>query len=204
VAPRRRGGRRTRRLGTILLVVGVLAVLGGAFVVGALAGRFSLRPASVATAKSADRGAKPAPSTPPELTFYRELTAPLVPPPLPPKPAAKSMPGKREGPPAPPSEDKRAPTVEAPRTVGEPTAPPRAAAGRYTVQVGSYTVRAQAEAVRARLAAAGHEAYVAEGEAAGTTRYRVRVGAFPTADEARHAAVRLASQAQVATYVTTR
>ena len=81
---------------------------------------------------------------------------------------------------------------------------PRAEAGRYTVQVASYNVRAQAEALRARLAAAGHEAYVAEGDAGGITRYRVRIGAFTTMEEARQAAVRLESQAQVATYVTTR
>jgi cell division protein FtsN len=65
-------------------------------------------------------------------------------------------------------------------------------------------VRAQAEALRARLAAGGHDAYVAEGEASGVTRYRVRIGAFSTAEEARQAAVRVASQAHVATYVTTK
>ena len=35
-------------------------------------------------------------------------------------------------------------------------------------------------------------------------RYRVRIGAFATAEEARQAAVRLAGEAHVATYVTTR
>jgi cell division protein FtsN len=70
--------------------------------------------------------------------------------------------------------------------------------------VGSYNVRAQAEDLRARLASGGHDAYVAEGEASGVTRYRVRIGAFSTAEEARQAAVRLASQAHVATYVTTK
>jgi cell division protein FtsN len=72
------------------------------------------------------------------------------------------------------------------------------------VQVGSYNERAQADALRARLASAGHEAYVAEGEAGGVMRFRVRIGAFPTAEEARQAAARLASEAHVATYVTTR
>jgi hypothetical protein len=45
---------------------------------------------------------------------------------------------------------------------------------------------------------------VAEAEAGGTMRYRVRVGAFATMEEARQAAVRLGSEARVATYVTTR
>ena len=42
VAPRK----RKRRLGTFLFFVGLLAVLGGTFAVGALAGRFSLRPSA--------------------------------------------------------------------------------------------------------------------------------------------------------------
>jgi cell division protein FtsN len=70
--------------------------------------------------------------------------------------------------------------------------------------VGSYNVRAQAEALRARLATSGHDAYVAEGEAAGVTRYRVRIGSYATSEDARQAAVRIGAAAQVATYVTTR
>jgi cell division protein FtsN len=174
------------------VLVGVLAVLGVTFAAGALTGRFSIRPSpSVANAKTVERAPKPAPARQPELTFYRELTAPLTPPPLPPKPAAKPAPPKRDAAPAPAFESaSSAPAV-------------RPEATRYTVQVGSYNVRAQAEAMRARLAVAGHEVYIAEGEAAGVTRYRVRIGAYATAEEARQAAVRLGSEAQVATYVTT-
>ncbi len=72
------------------------------------------------------------------------------------------------------------------------------------MQVGAFNAREQAEAVRAKLAASGHAAYVFEGDAAGAPRYRVRIGAFTTAEDARQAAVRLASEARVATYVTTR
>ncbi len=91
--------KRKRRLGTILFLVGLLAVLGGAFTAGALAGRLSLRPsASLGSApKGAARGDKPAPSPQPELTFYRELTAPLTPPPLPPKPAARARASRAPG-----------------------------------------------------------------------------------------------------------
>ena len=192
---RRRGKpvprKRKRRLGNFLVLVGVLAILGATFAAGALTGRFSLRPsASVANAKTVERAPRPAPAPPPELTFYRELTAPLKPPPLPPKPAEKAAP-KRET--APPPAAEAASTATATRTDG----------GRYTVQVGSYNVRAQAEAMRARLAVAGHEVHIAEGEAGGVMRYRVRIGTYGTAEEARQAAVRLASEAQVATYVTT-
>ncbi len=207
MAKPRRGGKpaprkkRKRRLGTVLFFVGLLAVLGGTFAAGALAGRFSLKPsASVATPKVSDRAPKPARSPQPELTFYRELTAPLTPPLPPPRPAAKPTP-KREVVAAPPAADTPPPPAA---ENAEATSPPPAEAGRYTVQVGSYNVRAQADALRSRLMSSGHEAYIAEGEAGGVTRYRVRIGTFTSAEEARQAAVRLASQAHVATYVTTR
>lgn len=203
--PRKRKPRR--RVGTILVLAGLLAILGGTFAAGALAGRLSLRPtASIANAKTSERPAKPAPAPQPELTFYRELTAPLTPPPLPPRPAAKPAP-KREPAAATETASRVDPSADgdAPATQPLPPVVSRTAdAGRYTVQVGSYNERAQADALRARLASAGHEAYVAEGEAGGVMRYRVRIGAFPTAEEARQAAVRLASEARVATYVTTR
>jgi cell division protein FtsN len=213
----RRGGKivprkRKRRLGTILFFVGLLAILGGTFAVGALAGRLSLRPSALLGSwpKATTRSDRPAPIPQPELTFYRELTAPLTPPPTP-KPATRGA-TKRE-----------AASGELPRT-GEAQAPelptrtelenaqaanvgiaaPRGEAARYTVQVAAYNVRAQADALRARLAAVGLEAYVTEGEAGGTTRYRVRIGSYDTAEEARQAAVRIGAQGQVATYVTTR
>jgi cell division protein FtsN len=197
MAKRRRGKpaprKRPRRLGTILFLVGIASVLGGTFLVGAMAGRLSFKPtASLASGRTVERPAKPAPAPPPELTFYRELTAPLTPRPLPPKPTAKPA-AKRDAAPA--------ETVAVSATA--PTPPPPADAARYTVQVASYNARAQAEALRARLASTGHAAYVAEAEANGVTRYRVRIGAYATAEEAREAAVRVASDARVATFVTT-
>jgi len=198
IAPRK--GRR--RLGSVLFVVGLLSVLGTTFIVGAFAGRLSVS----ASARGDDRPAKPAAPSPPTLTFYRELTAPLMPPP----PPAPPRPQKEK--PAPPAETSKRADKPPVAAVPSPSAAPgmpdpasrRADGARYTVQVGSYNARDQAEALRARLGAAGHEAYVAEGEANGSTRYRVRVGSFSTMEEARQAAVRLGSEARVATYVTTR
>jgi len=195
--------KKRRRLGTILVFVGLLAVLGGTFAAGALAGRLSFKPSASVAPAPKERGGKTAPpSTPhPELTFYRELTAPLAPPP------AVAKPGAAKKPAAEAAKKPDAPATEPPRK-SEATPPageaPKSDGARYTIQVGSYNARPQADALRARLAAAGHEAYVAEGEAGGVTRYRVRIGAFATAEDARQAAVRVASQAQVATYVTTR
>jgi cell division protein FtsN len=200
IAPRK--GRR--RLGSVLFFVGILSVLGTTFVIGAMAGRLSLSPG----AKDDERAAKPPPPAPPTLTFYRELTAPLAPsPPPPPRPPARAKEKTAKPDPA-PADATRTGSMSLPSaSPGVPdtaTAPRRVDGGRYTVQVGSYNGRAQAEALRARLHAAGHDAYVAPGETGGGTRYRVRVGTYATMEEARQAAVRLGSEAQVATFVTTR
>jgi cell division protein FtsN len=205
-APRK----RKRLVGTLLVMVGLLALVGGIFAAGALAGRLSLRPSAALTPKTAARGDKPAPAPQPELTFYRELTAPLTPLPSPPKPPAKSAP-KREAPPSdaarPPEAATEMPArtdLEQAQAANAGVAASRADGARYTVQVAAYNARAQADALRARLASAGLDAYVTEGEAGGVTRYRVRIGTYDTAEEARQAAVRIAAQAQVGTYVTTR
>jgi cell division protein FtsN len=200
--------KRKRRLGTILFLVGLLAVLGGTFAVGALAGRLSLKPSALLGSgpKATARSDKPAPVPQPELTFYRELTAPLTPPTSTPKAT------KRE---AAPTEARRTTDGTAPeastrteleraQAANVGVAAPRGEAARYTVQVAAYNVRAQADALRARLATVGLDAYVTEGETGGTTRYRVRIGTYDTAAEARQAAVRIGAQGQVATYVTTR
>jgi cell division protein FtsN len=201
---------RKRRLGTMLFLVGLLAAVGGTFGVGALAGRLSLRPsASLANASRGTRNEKPAPTPQPELTFYRELTAPLTAPPPPPKPPIKAA---LKTPPAEAARPADAVVSEPPARVELESAQaanagitaPRGEAVRYTVQVAAYNARAQADALRARLATAGLDAYVTEGESGGVTRYRVRIGSYDTAEEARQAAARIGAQAQVATYVTTR
>ena len=193
----------------MLLGIGVLALLGGTFVVGAVAGRLSLRPSAslTASARSQGRDPKPTPAPQPELTFYRELTAPLTPAPLPPKPAARP-PAKRDSPAQPPARVAAAPAetarVREPDATPAPTGSPGPGGARYTVQVGAYNLREQAETLRTRLLAAGHEAYVTEGVTPAGTRYRVRIGTYATADDARQAAARIGTQAQVPTYVTTR
>ena len=209
MSPAARGASPRRRLGTILFCIGLLAVLGGTFVIGALAGRLSLRPsASLANApKAADRGAKATTPEQPELTFYRELTAPLSAPPPAPKPQPRAAKRETPTPAAAPRPSATPPEPARARDAhGSPAtnAAPSAGGGPYTVQVGAYNARAQAEAVRARLATAGHEAYVTEGETPSGTRYRVRIGAFATAADARQAAARIGTQAHVPTYVTTR
>jgi cell division protein FtsN len=190
----RRGG---GGMSTFFVAVGGLAILGATFVLGLMVGRFwpGLPPVpSAAVAKAPRERVREretrAPETPPRLTFYEELTAPLTAPPAarPAKPRAETARAEATKP-EPPKADK-----------AEALAPP--APGRFTVQVGAYKAREPAEALRARLAAAGHDAYVAEMDVA--VRFRVRVGAYATREAAREAAVRIAAGRAFSTYVTAR
>lgn len=207
-----RGSRRGHeggRLASSLVVLGFFAVLGGVFALGVLAGRHWDRvpylggPAAAKVARGADRPAarrggetgqpdmSPRGAEPP-LTFYQELTAPLAssPPPRAPKP------GRPEKTVAKPAEPRAA--------GGEDTAGTVDAAARYTIQVGAYRSRREAEALSARLAAAGHDAYVVETTPPGAVWFRVRVGSFGTREAAVEVAARLATERLGAPFVTTR
>jgi len=125
----------------------------------------------------------------PALTFYQDLTAPLTAPP----PARAAKPGRAE----------RTERIE---KLAVPEAPlPAPSQGAFTIQVGAYKAREPAEALRARLAAAGHDAYVAEIDASGSVRYRVRVGSFATREAAQLAADKIvAGERKLSAFVTAR
>jgi cell division protein FtsN len=214
--PSRTRARSSSRLASLLFGIGCLVVLGVTFALGVAAGRrwphglpgfTASADVTAATSKERDRKsegqglAKTIAEAPPVLTFYRELTAPLVSPPPTPRAAAKPE-AKPKDTEAKPKETAKPRPVE---TV-KPTAPApsEGAEGRFTVQVGAFKARSQADALRARLAAGGQPSYVSEVEADGAMQYRVRVGSFTTREAAREAATRLAGERQLATYVTTR
>jgi cell division septation protein DedD len=219
----RRGGGAS---GTVLAVIGFLAIIGVTFGSGFYAGRLTgPRPAS---SPGVDRdtgrglgGARVAATTDmPDLTFYRELTAPMTTPPPPPRrsPAVSASPAVPEPPrravtvaparpetPAPAAASSvalpPAPAREPRAAPGEPTPPSRT---RYTVQVGAYRDRRPAEVLRASLVAAGHDAQLVEIDAPNGVRYRVRVGSFATREDAREAALRLTRSGVLSAFVTTR
>jgi cell division protein FtsN len=203
------------RLASFFFVIGCLVVLGVTFALGVAAGRrwpqglpgFTASADVAANAKASERerradGQGPAKSpaeAPPVLTFYRELTAPLAPPPPSTRAGAKADAKSKVA-------DARPKETVKPRPPDPAVKPPAAESGegRFTVQVGAFKTRAQADALVTRLATAGQQAYVSEIEAEGATQYRVRVGAYTTREAAREAATRLATERQLATYVTPR
>lgn len=197
------------RLASALFVVGCLGVLGATFMLGVMAGRFWPRTPAVQSAaaareggpaRGADRTARPAEPTP-ALTFYQDLTAPLTAPP----PAKAVKPGR-------PEKSDKSEKLDKPEAAPKPeraalpeASPPASGQAAFTVQVGAYKAREPAEALRARLAAAGHDAYVAEIEASGSVRYRVRVGAFATREAAQLAADKIvAAERKISAFVTAR
>ncbi|MBI2491463.1 MAG: SPOR domain-containing protein, partial [Candidatus Rokubacteria bacterium] len=92
----------------------------------------------------------------------------------------------------------------APRESAAAAAPAPAKDARYTVQVAAYKARAPADSLRASLAAAGHDAYVVEGDGPGGVPYRVRVGSFATREAAQEAAARLGRERSLTAFVTAR
>ena len=196
-------GRHGALAGSFLLVLGCLSVLGTAFMLGVVTAHvwpgfpFGLASSAVSAKTGKDKGDRSAraPESMPTLTFYQELTAPLTAPP----PARPSRPARVER-----TEPPRADTTERSDVPAAGSAPAAGRDGRFAVQVGAYKAREPAEALRARLAAAGHDAYIVEADGPGAARFRVRVGAFATREAAREAAARLAAERSVPTFITTR
>jgi cell division septation protein DedD len=207
---RRREPSWSSQTASVLVLVGFVVVVGLVFVAGVLAGRHwprllpSLGAASASRGepdarRTAERGRAPQPA--PVLSFYQDLRAPITADPLPPKP----RPSRTVRPEAPNPETPR-PEPEPPRAI----VPPRPATGpamperRFTIQVAAFKNRPQAETMRRGLVDGGYDAYVSESESSSGARYRVRVGTYPTRDDALQAAQRLAAERRVATFITAR
>ncbi len=95
---------------------------------------------------------------------------------VPPAPPVAAAPAK-----APARDPAAAPSGSS--TAAGPATPP-VDAFVYFVQAGAYTRNEDAEQQRARLALMGHSARITEREQVGRTVYRVRLGPFPTREEA--------------------
>ena len=222
---------RGRGVGTLFVMLGIVAVIGGTFMAGFLSGRHWERVRVVAGLVKPQSGQEPAreragaiaqPQVP-SLTFYQELTAPLASPP--PRAAkgdtrpAKAEPVKPETPkaetpkaetPKPEIARAEAPKAEAAKAESPKAEPvradptPKAAAAGYTVQVAAYATRAQADVLAGRLFARGFAADVSDISTPTGARYRVRVGTYPTKEAARDALARLSTDVHLSGFVTAR
>ena len=225
---RQRGGGGSG-LAWILIGGAGIAMVAATFVVGVVVGRKWPEPDVAAHAPS-ERAKKasspttprrsglvePAPERAPEkLTFYHTLTAPIGPtvstpvvaaakPPEPtPRPAPERTPADR--PVAAPAVVSPPKVVKPAAVESRPASPPAAPArsGDWAVQVGAFRDRVQAETVRKRMAASGFDAYLAAVEAGpGDVRYKVRLGGFPSREDAGRVAERVRSEQSLAAFVT--
>ncbi len=211
---RHRGGSRFGASQWLALAGAGLVVLGLTFALGLLVGRQWARYTAPLSAMESPRKTAPAsrrsgltdvgservPDYQDKLTFYQTLTAPLgaVPPPAKVDSHAKAATPAKVAPPAP-----RAPDPAAAKPVAEPRP---ASASEWTVQVGVFKNAGQAEAVRKRLARGHFDAQITTTAAAedGQPRYRVRVGAFKSKDDAARTAERVRSDLALSTFVTAR
>jgi cell division protein FtsN len=206
-----------RRFGTLLVIIGIVAILGTTFGAGFLSGRHWERVRVVAGLVKPQAGKEPAreragalrpPERPPmpSMTFYQELTAPLASPPPRPAKAPEPKPQPAVKPDAPLGDATAKAELPAKHVAKvEPTAArPEASLARYTVQVAAYAAREQADTLVARLAARGFQGDVSETATPGGVRYRVRVGTYATKDAAKDVIARLSTDAGLSGFVTVR
>jgi cell division septation protein DedD len=114
-----------------------------------------------------------------------------------PAPAPEAV-GRPEAPPAKPP-----PRAPAPPATSRPPAPAVAASrpSGFAVQVGAFADRKAADGLVASLRGERARAYVVEGGAGESARYRVRVGPFSTRQQASDEAARLQKRRRLPTWV---
>lgn len=110
--------------------------------------------------------------------------------------------------PTPAPETVPVPTVE-PSLQPEPTPTakpkvtiPTSGAGDYTVQLSSWASKGKADREASKLTSAGYTAFVEDATVGGTTWYRVRVGRYASAKEAKEAAGQLSKISDEGAWVT--
>jgi cell division septation protein DedD len=192
----------------------VLVLLGLMFGLGVLVGRHRARPAhpgsagepsrkSMASSRHgglSDAGIEQPRPIQEKLTFYRTLKAPLGPLQIPEGPDAAAKPAK---PPVGPAKTPEPTERSEARAGAGPREAEREGAG-WTVQVGVFSSPRQAAGVRKQLAEGGFDAQIAPTRMDdGQVRYRVRLGAFRSREEAMRTAERVRSDRSLPTYVTT-
>lgn len=165
-------------------IFSLAALAGVTFVVGAIAGLIWREPSLLVahltgeTREVAWGAAPPSVAAAPEVSVAEPARAALARP----KPSSEKPRPKRSA----------SPAVAA--------APPLSSA-RFAIQVGAFAERDSAELLRGELQKGGYPAYVAVGAASGTPRWRVRVGPYPSREDADGIAAQLKSARALPTWV---
>jgi DedD protein len=122
------------------------------------------------------------------------------------RPAGESKPAPKEIPPAKPADAKVKPTAETrpeARAETKPAEPAKAKSGRILLQAAALSTDTAAQDLSDRLRKAGFAPFTEKVDTADGVRFRVRVGPYPTRDEAQRAQARLRALGVSATLVTT-
>ena len=149
-----------------------------------------VEPAAPAAAKpsvESHAAAKPSPKPEPPKPAAKPVQATVVPPAV--KPATPAP-----VPVTPAAAPKPAPALA--------SAAPAASNGSIAVQVGAFNTRREADVLAKRLSGKGYAVYVMNPTGDGKTVYRVRVGNYATADEAKNVSTRLTQQEKLKPWIT--
>jgi cell division septation protein DedD len=193
--------------------IGWLVTLGGAavllafgFGIGLVAGSALEEPELVAKHLAGEATELPLPETTPAVP---RAAAPAPPgdggpartAAAPPEPGAAREAARPASPAAPPSPRAAVPT---PKPVARPAPPPPAVASRpagFAIQVGAFAERKAAEELVSSLRGDRLKAYVVEGAPTESARFRVRVGPYPTREQAGDEAARIKAKRRLPIWV---
>jgi cell division septation protein DedD len=145
-----------------------------------------------AAAKPTPKPEAPKPvAKPAQVTSVPPAVKPATPTPAP-APAAIAKPA------AAPAMASAAPASTGPAS----TTPATTSGGAIAVQVGAFKTRGEADSLAKRLSGKGYAAYVVNPNGAGKPVYRVRVGNYASADEAKSVSDRLTQQEKLKPWIT--
>jgi DedD protein len=122
--------------------------------------------------------------------------------PEPPKPAAKPVQATAVPPAVKPPTPTPTPAPTPAAAAAMASTAPATSNGSIAVQVGAFNTRHEADALAKRLSSKGYAVYVMNPTGHGKTVYRVRVGNYATADEAKNVSTRLTQQEKLKPWIT--
>jgi cell division septation protein DedD len=201
---RERAAASSAGIGWLVTIGGAALLLAFGFGIGLVAGSALEEPELVAKHLAGEATELPLPEAPPAAA-------------KPVAPAAQAPAGRPAAPPAPAPAPARAPAAQpqppeaakpaAPPPTPKPVAPPKpapAVAARpagFAIQVGAFAERKAADELVSSLGKDRLRAYVVEGAPSESARFRVRVGPYPTREQAGDVATKIKAKRRLPIWV---